>query len=67
MVFLKNNKIYKCRAQSVIEYALLVAIAIVALLISANFVSRLKSNAFENHFQAARGSIGGSMDTSVIP
>jgi hypothetical protein len=46
-------------AQSVIEYALLTAIVIIALLVGSNFISRLKSNAFENHFQSASYYIGG--------
>jgi hypothetical protein len=46
-------------AQSVVEYALLTAIAIIALLATSNFVSRLKRNAFEDHFQRASFFIGG--------
>jgi len=47
------------KAQAVIEYALLVAIAIIALVATSNFVSKLKSNAFEDHFQTASYLIGG--------
>jgi uncharacterized protein (UPF0333 family) len=47
------------KAQAVIEYVLLVAIAILALVGTVNFVSRLKSNAFEDHFQNATRLIGG--------
>ena len=46
-------------AQSVVEYALLTAIAIVALLATSNFVSRLKRNAFEDHFQRVSVLVGG--------
>ncbi len=48
------------KAQAVIEYALLVAIAIIALVATSNFVSRLKGNnsAFERHFEQASSMIG---------
>ena len=53
------------RAQSVIEYALLVAIAIIALIATTNFVSRLQRRvgAFEEHFRTASGLIGGADPT----
>ncbi len=41
------------KGQAIIEYALLVAIAILALVTVSNFVSRLKRGAFENHFDRA--------------
>ncbi len=42
-------------AQAVIEYALLVAIAIIALVGTVNFVSKLNknNNAFDRHFMSA--------------
>jgi uncharacterized protein (UPF0333 family) len=47
------------KGQAVIEYALLVAIAIIALVGTVNFVSKIKKNAFEDHFQRASYLIGG--------
>ena len=47
------------KAQAVIEYALLVAIAIIALVAATNFVVTIKNNAFERHFQTASWYIGG--------
>ncbi len=46
-------------AQSVIEYVLLVAIAVIALVVGSNFVGKLKNNAFDNHFKTAAYYIGG--------
>jgi len=42
------------RGQSVIEYVLLVAISVIALVVGGNFFSGLKGGAFETHFQSAR-------------
>jgi len=47
------------KGQAVIEYALLVAIAIIALVGTINFVSTVKNNAFDNHFKIASYLIGG--------
>ncbi len=58
---LKKFKIsYGANGQSVMEYTLLVTIAIIGILVVGMFVSRLKTNAFEDHFQAAGHAIGGA-------
>lgn len=44
--------------QSSLEYILLVAIAIIALL-GANFIINIKNNSFESHFQRAKYFLGG--------
>lgn len=46
------------KAQQMVEFVLLVAISIIALL-GFNFVMRARNNAFMNHFQVARFFIGG--------
>ena len=56
---LKNNEITRKRAQSVIEYVLLVAISISALIVCTNVIGSLKSNAFKDHFDEAAKHIGG--------
>lgn len=43
--------------QSVIEYALLVAISVIALVVGSNFVAGVKGRAFEAHFQKANARI----------
>jgi cell division protein FtsL len=53
--FLKSKE----KSQSIIEYSLLVAIAIIALLL-AHFLINVKNNAFENHFGIAKFYIGGT-------
>lgn len=51
------NKEAQEKGQSALEYALLVAIAITALLIF-NFVSNAKEGSFENHFQGMASYMG---------
>lgn len=46
------------KAQQMVEFVLLVAISIIALL-GFNFVMRARDNAFRSHFEAARSFIGG--------
>jgi uncharacterized protein (UPF0333 family) len=56
---LKKYKIsLQKRGQSIVEYILLVAIAILGLVGATNFISYLKDNAFETHFQKAAWYIG---------
>jgi len=50
---------YKTSGQSVLEYTLLVTIAIVGLLVGTMFLSKLKDDKFEQHFKAAGHKIGG--------
>lgn len=56
--FLKSNS----KAQSIIEYALLTAIAISGIL-GLHFVTRVRNNAFNDHFNIAAYYIGG-IDTN---
>ncbi len=41
------------RGQSTIEYVLLAAITVVALVVGSNFVAKIKTGGFEKHFQSA--------------
>lgn len=47
MSLLKSDR----AAQSIIEYVLLTAISITALMVSTDIIVKLKNNAFENHFR----------------
>lgn len=54
-ISIRKNK----KGQSVIEYVLLLAIAIICLVVGTNFISNVKGNAFESHFQTASSWISG--------
>ncbi|MFA5157446.1 MAG: hypothetical protein WC532_08730 [Candidatus Omnitrophota bacterium] len=49
----------KALSQSTIEYVLLVAITIIALVVGANFVDQIKGGAFQAHFDAAKPFVAG--------
>lgn len=57
---MQNRIVRKIVSQSVIEYVLLAALTIVALLVI-NFLPRMRDGAFSNHFNQARQSITGEI------
>lgn len=48
------------KAQSVLEYALLASLAIMAFLAMSSFLTSLKGNAFKSHFTTVKSRITGS-------